>query len=113
MNEEELQNEINRSMCDRDCGAISRIELGPGSDVTDLSLAADVRVFTAGSEFRGFGVRAKEFIDMVFAGAWKDGHPRPDVADICTTGGPLLIVERITGDSVVRGVLRYLELEHP
>ena len=109
-NEERLQKEIDDSMVKYDCASVTHIRLGPGSDVMNLHRNADVRAFVNSLEYREFSFLAKEFVEWVFSTPSED-DPRPDMADIYTTGGPLVIVAEITGDSIVRGVLRYLELE--
>lgn len=112
MNTTQLQVEIDESMQRYDCGRVSRIQLGYGSEVSNLSANVSILVsFTDTAECRSFDFVSKEFTDKFHSGFWDKGHPNPDVADIHTTGGPLLIVKKISGDSVVRGVLRYLELE--
>jgi len=112
MNDQELQEDIDFELRQRET-PIMRIELGPGSDVTDLSLAADVRVTMSNTALmRCFSIRTKRFVDMVFQGKWRVGHPCADYADVMTTGNPLVLVPEITGDTVVRGVLRYLQIEN-
>jgi hypothetical protein len=61
---------------------------------------------------RGFTVLAKEFAEWVFDAQPKEPNPpNPESIGVYTTGGPLAIVREITGDTIVRAVVRYLELE--
>ncbi len=110
MKENELQKAIDVELSRYDTN-IESIKLGMGSDVTDLTQVVDVDVFIEQRKIREFNIRSKFFVDCVFRGDWRRGHPRPEMADLLTTGGPLIIVEEISGNSVVRAVLRYLELE--
>lgn len=84
---------------------VTRIQLDNGSDVAILSINVDVRVEQTGQPtFRIFSVVAgEEFVD--FLGA------RSKPFEPFTTGGPLIIVPKITGKSVVQAVMRYLLLE--
>ena len=110
MTEVELQAAISRSMELHDCTGVERIEMAPGSDVTNLAMVADVVVAFGDGRRRQFTFGTLGLFEFVFAGSWEE-DPRPDVSDIYTVGGPLLVVKEITGDAIVRGILRYLELE--
>ena len=90
---------------------LERIEMGRGSEVMNLTMNAEVRVHTRDGRMRGFNILAKEFAEWVFAPE-REGNPHaPQFDDIYTVGGPLALVCEITGDSIVRAVVRYLELE--
>ena len=99
----------------RSCGRreVEHIELDIGSDVTDLTYCADVEVRMSGSgHWREFTIVTAHFINQVLVEKlWVKDDPRPDMADIFTSGGPLILVQKINGDVIVRSVLRYLELE--
>ncbi len=99
----------------RSCGRreVEHIELDIGSDVTDLTYCADVEVRMSGSgHWRLFSICTVHFINQVLIEElWLKDDPRPDMADIYTTGGPLILVQKIDGDVIVRSVIRYLEIE--
>ena len=84
---------------------VTQIRLDNGSDVTNLSINVDVRVEQIGQPtFRFFSVVVGEaFVE--FLGA------KSEMYEPFTTGGPLIIVPKITGKSVVQAVMRYLLLE--
>jgi hypothetical protein len=106
-----LQRAIDLAVQKYDCALWKSIELDRGSEVTDLALNARVRVHFSGGRMRGFTILAKEFVEWVFAPE-RVGNPyAPEFNDVYTTGGPLVIVHEITGDSIVRAVIHYLELE--
>lgn len=94
---------------------VKRIELGPGSEVTNLSRNADVRVHTLAGAMRGFSIVDMKLMERMFSPEVQETlqaeSPRPDMADIYATGGPLIVVREINGDSIVRAVIRYLEME--
>ena len=110
---ERLQRAIEASA--RSCGRreVEHIELDIGSDVTDLTYCADVEVCMSGSGHRRLvTIVTVDFINRVLVEKlWVKDDPRPDMADIYTTGGPLILVQKIDGDVIVRSVMRYLELE--
>ncbi len=110
---QQLQRAIEASA--RSCGRreVEHIELDVGSDVTNLTRCADVQVRMSGSgHWRLFTICTVHFINRVLVEKlWVKDHPRPDMADIFTSGGPLILVQKIDGDVIVRSVLRYLELE--
>lgn len=107
----ELQESIDTALLKYDCERLKRIRLSSGSEVTNLALCADVRVEVSGEQVRTVSVLAKSFVEWVFAPG-NVGNPwAPEFNDIYTRGGPLVIVREITGDSVVRAVIRYLDLE--
>ena len=112
---EKLQQAIEASA--RSCGRreVEHIELDIGSDVTDLTYCADVEVRMSGSgHWRLFTIVTAHFINRVLVEKlWVKDDPRPDMADIFTTGGPLILVQKIDGDVIVRSVMRYLEMEEP
>jgi len=106
-----LQQQIDRSLGERAPARVTHIELDRGSEVTDLTRCADVRVFLAGDQgFRLFSIATVAFLTHVLSGA-RDYHPRSDVRDLYTRGGPLIVVREISGDVIVRGVLYYLDME--
>ena len=77
----------------------------------NLTMNADVRVHTCDGRMRGFKILAKEFAEWVFAVECEGNPYAPEFNDVFTVGGPLALVREITGDSIVRAVVRYLELE--
>ena len=112
---ERLQRAIDASARSSGNREFDRIELDQGSDVTDLTQCADVQVHAPGSgHWRLFTIVTVHFINRVLVEKlWVKDHPRPDMADIFTTGGPLILVQKIDGDVIVRSVMRYLEMEEP
>ena len=109
---ERLQGEIDAAFAKYDCRHLDWIRLDHGSEVADLSMCADVRVCRkVDTRWRLFSICSEGFIHWVFDVAAKEPNPhRPDVIDVYATGGPMIIVTKITGDSIVRGVLRQIEL---
>ncbi len=77
----------------------------------NLTMNADVRVHTCDGRMREFTILAKEFAEWVFAAEREWKRYAPEFNDVFTVGGPLALVREITGDSIVRAVVRYLELE--
>ncbi len=110
---EQLQRAIDAAARSHEHREVDRIELDNGSDVTDLTRCADVQVRMSGSgHWRLFSICSAHFIKQVLTEKrWMEHDPRPDMADLYTTGGPLILVQRIDGDVIVRSVIRYLELE--
>ena len=105
-----LQNEINDQLKGHCDVGVSRILLDHGSDVSDLTRAVDVRVFLVGeSHYTLFSILTCAFLDSVFSSD-REEHPRADVRDMYTRGGPLIIVRSISGEVIVRAVLYYIEL---
>jgi len=108
----ELQRAIDMAFQEHHCRLLRRIELDRGSEVTNLTVNARVRVQMRDGRVRGFTILAKEFPEWVFAARNEiANHPAPEYIGVYATGGPLAFVREITGDSIVRAVLRYLELE--
>ncbi|MFQ5811360.1 MAG: hypothetical protein ACE5JM_17210 [Armatimonadota bacterium] len=106
-----LQREIDNSLAERRGCGVERIRLDHGSEVTDLTRGADVRVYLSDrAGFRLFSFLTIFFLDHVLSSDL-EGHPRPDVRDLYAAGGPLIVTREVSGDVIVRGVLRYLELE--
>ncbi len=111
---EALQREIDEALRVYGDPSISRIELGRGSEVTDLTQCADVRIHKENTDQeRTFSICTATFLkDVLIDRIWKkEDHPRPDLSDIYTTGRPLIVVREIDSDTIVRSVVRYLELE--
>jgi hypothetical protein len=108
----ELQRAIEMAMQQYDCAFLQSIEMDRGSEVTNLASCASVRVHMRDGSMRGFTIVAKEFAEWVFTAQteWPN-HPAPEFIGVWTTGGPLALVREITGDSIVRAVIRYIELE--
>ena len=112
---EQLQRAIDAAARSHGNQEVDRIELDNGSDVTDLTYNADVQVRMSGSgDWRLFTIVTVHFISRVLVEElWVKDHPRPEMADHYTTGGPLILAQKIDGDVIVRSVMRYLELEGP
>lgn len=109
---EKLQQEIDVHMESCEYRRLSRIELDRGSEVTDLTSNADVCAYMRDGGEQPFTICSVNFINQVLVERlWDASHPRPDMADIYTTGGPLIVVREIDDDTIVRSVIRYLELE--
>ncbi|MCG3137128.1 MAG: hypothetical protein HJJLKODD_00971 [Phycisphaerae bacterium] len=102
--EEKLQRQIESCIREHSCEGISRIELDRGSDVTDLTRCADIRVYyDTDINWRLFSVCSVKFINDVLL--------EQETTDIYTRGGPFIVVREISGDVIVRSVVKYLELE--
>jgi hypothetical protein len=81
----------------------------PG-ELADKRLAADVEVSFEHGSSRTFSIRSHAWVDGYFDGK---GHVEGCRSllfppDILALPGPTVIVERLTPDSIVRGVLCYL-----
>lgn len=92
--------------------SIHTVRLGPGSEVMDLTMNATVRVQYCDDRERTFTIVSQERVERLFANAdnWVEDWQR-DFKDIFTSGGPLAIVREITGDTIVRAVIRYTSME--
>jgi hypothetical protein len=89
---------------------VKGIVLGAGSEMSNLHMNAEVDVFVGDEpERRPFTIVTPECVAHFIREV--EGKPRPDLIDIYTVGGPLVVVARINGSSIVRGVVRYLALE--
>ena len=108
MNEDQLQREITAALKRAEIPGVTEIRLGPDADVLDLAANVSVYVVTFDAKEREFTIISQERVSQL-----RLMHSTPDrpYADLYTTGCPLVIVLRITGDSIVRAVRRYLELE--
>lgn len=107
---EDLQRAIDAALTRLRNELLHRIELDRGSEVVDLSLDADVRVFTSpAAEPRDFSVVSLAFLQNTVPKP--DWMGRKQLDGMFTTGTPLIVLHEITGEAVVAGVLRYLELE--
>lgn len=107
-----LQNDIDAALHARDQTVLERVTLDYGSEDTDLTLVADVRFWVAGGSERLFAVVSRDFVTWLFAPERDHANPpHEDAGQIYTTGGPLAIVREISGDIIVRAILRYLLLE--
>jgi len=108
---ERLQAEIDREVNNRNDGRIERVVLDHGSEVTDLTRCADVRVFSQRyPEFRIFSFCEISFLNDVLSSGQHD-HPRPDARGLYSCGGPLIVAREITGSAIIRGILYYLDQE--
>jgi|GEM_PF-5411893 hypothetical protein len=108
-NPEDLQRQIDKRLQRLGTETIQQVRLAPWSDVTDLASAVDVDVVVNGQPRREFEIISYHFLyklfdeladDEVFGGT-----------DMFATGGPLIIAKSITGETIVEGILKYLELE--
>lgn len=91
------------------CHGVERILLDRGSDVTDLDACVDVRVWGTEWSDRLFSI----FVPETIRGFLAPESPSQGTKDIYTTGGPLILVRSINAESIVRAVLRYVEMEQP
>jgi hypothetical protein len=104
---ERLQADVNESLRVRGLSWL-HITLDHGSDVTELSSCVDVRVrVTHDARSRDFAIRSYRGLAPLMhgeqpgrGGAWGDLH-------YCV-GGPLCIVNEISGSSIVSVVFHYL-----
>lgn len=90
-------------------GIIDRMVLDAGSEECDLSANVDIWFHARDGDWRLFSVVSRDFVNWVLEP--ERCRPRPGLAGIFTLGGATAIVRTITGDSIVRAILRYLELE--
>lgn len=110
-----LQQEIDRVLLQRPRVAGLSITLDQGSDVLDLSENVDVLVLDGAGEQRLFSIVTANSLHRQLGDSQHDPGPPPEAwgwprewAEMYTTGGPLLVVRRISAELVVGGVLRYL-----
>ena len=90
-------------------GAFS-IVLDHGSEVADLASNADVRVRIGDGDVRYFSVISQQWAARLFDVEVTE----PDLAhcnEFHAVGHPLIIVKEITGGTIVRSILHYLDLE--
>jgi hypothetical protein len=110
----ELQAEIDAALADLNPGWIQSIALWKGSDVVDLRSNAGIEVTPIGGDSRDFDVRSADCMAKLCAEhPWHLLAPslggRP--TDILGSYGPLIVLSRITGDAIVRGMLQFVERE--
>jgi hypothetical protein len=108
-----LQAEIDEALGRLNPGWVHSITLAQGSDVIDLKANAAVDVTPRCGHPREFDVRSAEHIGRLGSMApWSDG-PRAGgrTTDVLACGAALVIVSQITGGSIVRGVLDFVERE--
>jgi len=106
-----LQADIDR--CLRACPieGVSAIRLTGGAEVTDLSLLSEVIVVLDRSgERMEFMFATPEWIQEALKFDYSDVGA-PVNTGIYTTGVPMIAVSSISGERIVMGVRRYLELQ--
>jgi hypothetical protein len=108
-NPEALQRRIDESLQRLGTEIIQQIRLAPGSDVTDLTMNVDVDVVVNSQPRREFSIVSYRSLNEIF-----DERVDDEVfgeTNTYTTGGPLIIAKVITGETIVEGILQYLQLE--
>lgn len=94
---------------------VQSIALLPGTAVGDAPIAVDVAVALETGGTRLFAVRSHVWIDGYFEGKGRADSCRSllNPPDILAIVEPTVLVEKITPDSIVRGVMCYLRNEQP
>lgn len=110
MKTNELQKQINESVIRYPDFTGCTVQLEKWSEESDLSSNADVYVIFKNKKRRDFSIVSSEWMGRLASmEAW--GMKGSDNQDIFTTGCPLIMVKRITGDSIIRGISQYLLME--
>jgi len=107
---ERLQLEIDESIRIRNINDIS-ITLDHDADVLNLDDNVNLRVTVKGRPFREFTIVSPLFLNSVLPQIGLDHDSAQDPQSVYCTGGPLCVVRRITGESVVTAVTRFLHME--
>ncbi|CAG0936762.1 hypothetical protein TFLX_05651 [Thermoflexales bacterium] len=115
-NPEELQRQIDESVRLLAPETLQRVKLAPWSDVTDLTMNVDVQVVVNNQPSRELEILSCRSVNTYFTHSNDPllGLEEDEAAihaNILTAGGPLIIVREITGEWIVKGILRYLQLE--
>lgn len=106
---EELQRAIDAALQQLGRGLVHRIVLDHGSEVSDLSRAVDVQVSKQpGDRHVDVGVISLAFLQEILA--TPDWLGRKELDGTCVRGDRWFVVDRITGEKVVAGVVRLIEL---
>lgn len=113
MNMSELQTEIDNALNQVGTTEITRIQLSAGSDVTDLACNVHVDVTIGQDHQRTFSIVARHFFDLVFSESSIAKRKQVLGADahFYTSGCPLIVAKEISGEIVVRGVLKFVRME--
>ena len=106
MDAQELQREIDEAVESEHAGPRAIIRLGPDADVTDLTATVGLRIRVENQKERDFTVATVKWL----ARACRRPGTRAE-EQYFVTGGPMLVVRTICGESVVKSVIRYLEIE--
>ena len=106
MTERQLQSEIDQAAGRVRSGSVVSIRLGPDADVIDLSAAVSLRVCAGDQKEWDFTVMTVKCLDVLCSQAARRVEEQYYVI-----GGPLIVVKEISGESLVRSVNRFLELE--
>ena len=104
---ESLQTDIDKALRISPIDGVVTIRLAHGSCVLDLESNVDVYVEDSLGQVVEYSL-----ISQAWAASMELTDPTPDdpFADIHATGGPLIIVRRLTGDVIVRAVRHYRQL---
>ncbi len=111
MNMSELQNQIDTALNQLGTTEITRIQLSAGSDVTDLASNVHVDVTIGDKHRRTFSIVANHFFDLLFSESSKWKQVLGADADFFTSGGPLIVAKEISGEIIVRGILKFVRME--
>ncbi len=97
------------------CGELVRyMKMDKGSDVTNLTLQADIRVGRAKVNTEVcFSVLSYSWVKHCFEKGTDLRHLDPLAAGNLVLGQPMVVVELLTPDSAVRAILRYIRIEGP
>jgi len=93
-------------------GSLHKMQLDHGSDCNDLTCTVAVRVFDqCDGNYRVFTVVSADWLCVTMNEPRRENEQFPEIVHQFVTGGPLCIVRAITGESVVRAINRYRDLE--
>jgi hypothetical protein len=111
MNMSELQSQIDSTLNQLGTTEITRIQLSAGSDVIDLASRVDVDVTIGHEHRRTFSIVANHFFDRLFSESSKWKQFLGADAHFFTSGGPLSVAKEISGEIIVRGILKFVRME--
>lgn len=111
MNRSELQNQIDNALHRLGTTEITRIQLSAGSDVTDLASNVAVDATIQDEHRRTFSIVTYHIFDRVFSESSKRKQVLGADADFFLSGGPLIVAKEISGEIIVRGILKFIRME--
>lgn len=107
----ELQNQIDNARKLFGVTETTSIQLTKWSEVSDLTSNVDVDVVIEEGKQRIFSIVTYRFLDRLFLNESDRQKVLGDDAHFFTSGGPLVVAKEISGEIIVRGILKYVKME--
>lgn len=102
-----LEREVIAALAQYGNGEVNSVRLAQGAEEADVSSNVDFLVRSRGRTERVFTVVSLAAMTR-FLG---DEATVRTLGDFYTSGGPLIIVRKMSSDVIVRGIVKYLEME--